>query len=175
MSRRDIPPEDLERGLLALAISGGNGDEAARHLALLEPPIKVAPSTLQRWKIKHAKRYSEIQAERAPIIEAIVLEQIREAILQAGKLQSRVLEKLLLAVEDGSLEPKDLAGILKSAGVSLGINVEKMLLMTNRPTVIAEKRDVAEIVQALSARVPGLFDAPGEATEITDGKALGSG
>lgn len=172
MAAKDPPLEQLEVCLLALAVAGGNAAEANEHLRLLDPPVAVAESTLRRWKVKYANRYSEIQADRAPLIESIALEQVREAILQAGKLQARVLEKLLERMERGDVEPKDLATILKAAGVSLGINVEKMLLLTNRPTVIAEKRDVAELLQSLAKRVPGLIEADG--FEIDDSKGLGT-
>lgn len=166
-------PAELEQGLLTLAVCGGNAAEAMRHGALLEPPVKWTESKLRAWKRKYAARYAEIQQEHVASIEAIVLQQVREAIIQAGALQARVLEKLLVAVEGGDLEAKDLANILKSAGVSLGINVEKMLLLTNRPTSIAETRDVAELIQSLAQRVPGLI--VGSAEEITDVRGIDEG
>lgn len=165
--------EDVERGLLVLALSGGNATEASRTLAALDPPLKVNRSTLKSWQTKYGKRYSEIASERVAELETIVLQQVRAAIVQAGTLQARVLERLLDAVDAGTLEAKDLANILKSAGVTLGINVEKMLLLTNRPTVIAEKRDVAELIQSLANRIPGLIVA--DAEEIIDARGIEKG
>lgn len=159
---RSYDDAEVERGLLVLALSGGNAAEAARTLAALDPPLKVSPSTLQNWKVKHGKRYAEIAAERVAELETIVLQQVREAIVQAGALQGQVLARLLARVEADELDTKDLANVLKSAGVTLGINVEKMLLLTNRPTVIAEKRDVGELIASLAERVPGLIVADAE-------------
>jgi hypothetical protein len=165
--------DDIERGLLVLALTGGNTAEAARTLAALDPPLKVNRSTLSTWRTKHSKRYAEISAERVAELETIVLQQVREAIVQAGILQGKVLGNLIAKVDDGDLDAKDLANVLKSAGVTLGINVEKMLLLTNRPTVIAEKRDVGELIASLAQRVPGLIVA--DAEEIVDARGIEKG
>lgn len=170
------PPETLELALLALAVSGGNAADALRHLSMLEPPVKVHEATLRQWKTKYAQRYSEIVQDRAPLIESIVLEKIRETIVQAGTAQTRALEKILVKLESDDLDAKDLVSILKGSGVSLGINVEKLLLFTNRPTAITEKRDVAELLQSLSKRVPGLIQpVESVAVEVDPPRALEAG
>lgn len=165
--------DDIERALLMLTLCGGVCAEASRRLAMLEPPLKVVPSTLSDWKAKYRERYADIQAERAPLIEGIVLQQVRDAIIGAGNVQAVVLEELLKRLALGEVDTKDLTAILKAAGVTLGINVEKMLLLTNRPTQITEKRDVNELLASLGKRVPGLII--GDAEVIDDSKGIGEG
>lgn len=169
------PPsaDRLERGLLVLALCGGNARQAEQQLLLLDPPVKISHDALGKWKTKYAERYAEIHAEHVAELEAVIVQQVREAILVAGTLQSKVLAALLLKVDAGDMDAKDLANVLKSAGVTLGINVEKMLLLTNRPTVIAEKRDITELLQSLARRVPGLI-VDGTAEDIV-APALGPG
>src|SRR5436190_826121 len=64
-------PEQIERGLFALAICG-NAAEAGRQLAATGQ--RVPQATLQTWKTKHAERYREITNQH--------VKQIREVFAQ---------------------------------------------------------------------------------------------
>jgi hypothetical protein len=164
-------PEVLERGLVVLVMAGGSAQRASEILE--EQGHPVPRSTLQRWKTQYQERYAELHAAHIAELETLVLQEVREATLKAGILQDAVLSQLLDRVRAGEVETKDLTNILKAAGITLGINVEKMLLMTNRPTAITEKRDVAELLDSIRRKVPGLI--VGDAEDITDVQEIGSG
>ena len=106
-------PEDIERGLEALAEHGGNAAAACRATG-------IPARTLRDWKTgKFADEFAEVRREK----RSGLIEKVWEA---AGKALDQVLKKMEKA------NPKD-------AAVILGILVDKGLLLGGEPTEISEQ------------------------------------
>jgi len=74
-------PEQIERGLFALAICG-KAAEAARQLAATEQ--KIPKATLQTWKTKHAGRFREITDQHVKQIREVIAQEQIEIAHAAG-------------------------------------------------------------------------------------------
>jgi hypothetical protein len=178
-------PEDIERGLTALAIAG-NSHKAAEMSGFRD-------RTLRLWREKHADRYAEIQAQRAPLIDAACIQEFRNVVLNAAngtleaveltrtqlhhdrnlpKRAQQLLAQLATTPEDerapifaelDRLAPqvKDASAAAKNLATTAAIASDKIALMEGRPTSIVEHRSSDDVLRDLERG--GFIDA--EATE----------
>lgn len=151
-------PEDVDRGLLALAIHGA----ATRAATALEQQGHHIPErTLADWRTRHADRYHEIANQHARRVEDVIVQQARDAALMAGALEQDLMHRL--ATKAGELEAKDLANSVKNVTTTKGINVDKFLTLTGRPNHVTEHRNADELLRKLDALK--VHAIQGEATE----------
>lgn len=154
-------PEEIDRGLLALALAGGNAMRASRELEALGHPVPWR--TLYNWRDKHAQRLSELRTEHAPKIEALIVREARDSALLAAQVEQAGLARLQDNIDD--IDLKDLSKTVKDASVSKAVNVDQVLKLEGRPTQIVENRQASDLIRKL--RASGAMDAiDGEAEEI---------
>src|SRR5947207_7390489 len=82
--RSKYAPADIERGLLALALTGTNAAKAAQTSG-------IPQTTLKTWRHEHADRYDAICQEQAPKIERTIAQQARAFIVQAAEVEAAAL------------------------------------------------------------------------------------
>jgi hypothetical protein len=104
-------PEDVERGLFALAITG-SPTVASRQLAA--KGLRVDRRTLSDWKVRHAERFREIANRHTQEIRGVIAqEQIEIARLSAVRARSEcgqgaaVARTSVARVHAGHLCPPD--------------------------------------------------------------------
>lgn len=157
--RKRYSPTEVEAALAVLAYYGGNSSRASQETG-------IADDLLRKWRLyTHRETYERIVAERAPELEALAVTNSREVMIRAGMVEHRILDEL----DQDGLTPKErseLAGAFQRVATAKGIETDKMLTMTNRPTQISEHREGHEILRHLGAMVPGLV-IDGTATEVT--------
>jgi hypothetical protein len=152
-----------KRAFAALSMAGGNQAEAIRAVDGL------SRSTLQTYLKNHPEEYEEVRRNLAPQIEAAVVEEMRAFIVQAGRVKSKVLERIDRALDEGAIPERDLHNTLRNVAGSQGTAVDKALSLSGRPSQITEHRSATELIERLTKlgalRRPG-HDAEATATEI---------
>lgn len=157
--------------LLVLAYCGGNYKLAIRQLqGAIEDGQEVrvpgSVTAYEQLKRKNLDRYVRLQQEYAEEIEAIAVVQARDTAIRAGELEAEILTKIGEKIDD--IDAKSLAIALKNVATTKGINVDKLLILTSRPTQITDKRDVDSILKAIAKKAPGLILMDGEAEEVPE-------
>jgi hypothetical protein len=154
-------PEQVERGLFALAICG-NAAEAERQLAATGH--KIPRTTLGHWKVTHAERFREISSKHTKQIREVIAQEQIEIAHAAGEAERVAIAKTKGELEDGSVKDASTAG--RNLAVQKGIALDHSLKMRGEPTVVHEHRQAKDIVKALKRLAPRVFDAEGTAEEI---------
>lgn len=134
----------VPRGLLALALAGGNSVRAAEACGLGE-------STLRRWRVEKAAEYERIRTEVAPKLEAVILSDMREFVLEASRVKAVALRKTLEALEADEIPKRDLPGALRNITTAEAISVDKIMVLSGRPTSVVEHRSLGQLVARLAA------------------------
>lgn len=160
MPRRHTP-EDIERGLTALVIAG-NSLKAAEMSGFSD-------KTLRNWRRDHPDRLERIELKRAPLIDALLVDEYRRQGLKALQVSSRALDKTSEALEAGTL--KDPSAAAKNVATVSGIYADKVAIMEGRPTSIVEHRSADDVIKALERR--GFIDGTVEEVEGGADSALG--
>jgi hypothetical protein len=134
-TRRRYAPTEIDAALAVLAYYGGNSTRASQQ-------THIPADTLRNWRLyDHREKYERICADRSQELETLAITQSREIMLRAGQVEHRILDEL----DQDGLTPKErseLAGALQRTTTTKGINTDKMLTMTERPTQYVEHRDV---------------------------------
>lgn len=159
--RNKFTAAEIEHALLELALSNGNQNMASRRTG-------ISQATIRGWAKKWPERYEEIKANLAPILEALAVEQSRRNMLRAAEVNGDLLEKASEATEVGNTD--DVVKYMKafqSGSIGQGIQTEKTLLLSGRPTEILEKRDTQQILKDLGDIAPGLLTVEGSAIDVT--------
>ena len=151
-TRPHFGPGDRDRALLELAVTGSSV-EAHRNLAA--EGLAVNDRTLREWKYKYAARYEQLRTEHAAKVEERIVEQCRNTAALAASVERAGLTADLEKIEKG--DARDPSTSARNASVVKGINVDKMLALSGRPTQIVEKRDPAEIMRKLKQLAPDVF------------------
>jgi hypothetical protein len=158
--------EDVEHGLLALALAAGNSEKANEYLQAAG--VHVTSRTLRRWRIAHHDRYVELCNQRAPEIEQAAIHSLREAYATSFE---GVAEGVQLTRESMHLlDPKDLSTATRNLAVVGGIVAEKYHLATDRPTHRVEHTNPEDTLRALATRFG--IDVTSTAEDITDAREL---
>ena len=151
---RRYKPEDIERGLTALALTG-NSIRAAEQTGFNE-------RTIRKWREGHAQRYAEIQAGRAQIIEQACVEEFRQIIYEGAQGTRRAIHKARTALEDLSIDAKDASTTAKNLATAAAIATDKVLLIEGRPTSIVHHQ-AESVLKQLDAK--GFIDSTAEPHE----------
>jgi hypothetical protein len=152
-------PEDVERGLFALAITG-SPTVASRQLAA--NGLKVDRRTLTDWTVRHAERYREITRRHIQEIREVIANEQIEIAQAAGEAEREAIAKARSQIKDGSV--RDASGAARNFSVTKGIALDHSLKMRGEPTVVHEHREAIEIINDLRKRFPRVFIV-GEAHE----------
>ncbi len=141
--------EDIERGLVILALESGNVNRTRK---LLKEEWGKAPdaNTIGRWVKRYQDRYAEIRERVAPEIKARLADVHIDLANRIADLESRTVDALDAELAD--LTPKDKANLLRNAALSQAIHVDKSLLLKGEATVITERRELPELIRALQAK-----------------------
>lgn len=146
---QEYTEEEIDRGLLAVAVHRGNTRRAEASLAETDRPIPR--STLLKWATKsRVDRYMELQKRILPQLRAQMAQDQEELVFNYSRAEmlavGRALEKLQ-GEEDISL--KDLAGSAKNFSIGKGVAGEKSLLFRGDATQIVEHRDLNDLAKGL--------------------------
>lgn len=150
--------EQRLRALTVLAANLGNCAAAAREVDM---PVE----TLRSWK--KTDEYERVRHDYGHKLEDFVIAEIREQMVEQSELERLALSKTREALENDEI--KDPARTMRDIAHAKAQNIDKLRVMTGRPTDITEHRSLDELVRALSAL--GIASAPFESVE---GEVLGS-
>jgi hypothetical protein len=165
MARRAYTEQDQSESLMMLVLCRGNAEEACRRMeaeGLVPPP----PSTLKDWRSQNASRYEQIRTEVHGKLTEQVANQAEQIMLKAGDLEELMIDRLTVAVLDGTIPDKDLSGALRNVSTTKALNNDKIAgPIRGRPTVIHSDRTADEIMRALKSLEPNLI-VEGTAEEV---------
>jgi len=168
-SLRSYDAELIDRGLLMLAVCAGDAAQAHRRLAA--DGHDVPERTLRAWKTDtHPQRYVDLQAAHSAKLEGVLIEGARASALMATRLEQAALQLATEQVEAG--EARDPATIARNAAVAKGINVDQVLKLSGRPTVVAEVRNADDLLDIIAAKLGEVEAGPvvdAVAVEATSG------
>ena len=135
-------PEEVERGLFALAVTG---DSVKARKQLAAQGLSIPDRTLRTWKeTQYADRFREIAANHTREIRDTIAQEQIEIAIAAGDVERAALAKVHSQIKDADLKDVSTAG--RNAAVSKGIALDKHLLYRGEPTSIVQHRQAADIL-----------------------------
>jgi hypothetical protein len=164
VARHNRTPAEIDRGLLALALNGGNSARA--HEILKAHGHEVSESSLRAWKSRHSERYAEMQDLHAREIEGSLVRDMRDVAILAQRVEVAALGQALEQAEKGEL--KDPAGSARHAAIAKGVNVDRLLVLTDRPSVIHAQADPRATINSLFQALGIDRTIEGTAEDITE-------
>jgi hypothetical protein len=126
--------EEIDRGLVALALHAGNRRAASEALA--REGVEIPQDTLRHWLERKRDRYDELRTELLPRIRERIAQQSEDL---AQAYAEKELE-LLAGLKDEPMKPSDRASVIRNLSTSRGISVDKAMAMRGMPTQIVEHR-----------------------------------
>lgn len=156
----EFTQDEIDRALTALALNSGNSYRA-REALKLDSTLERLPSdrVLRQWKAKHATRYHEIRTKRAPDIEAAAVQDYRAIVAATNEAHLELVEHARDGIED--LTAYEASAAAKNLAIAGGVAADKLLVFTDRPNQITERRDPEQILRQLETFI-------GTAEDITD-------
>jgi hypothetical protein len=142
--------QEVERGLVALALFNGNSGRAAK--ALKGQGLSVGATTLRRWKDDlHPEKYRKLQQDTLPEIRERAAEMHTDLAEQEVRLSGRLVQDLGQRLERGEELPiRDVPGAIRNLDTGAGINRDKASGLRGEPNVRVEKQlDVGAILREL--------------------------
>lgn len=159
-AKRSYSAEERTRALVVLASSAGNCAQASKE-------VDVPVDTLRLWK--KSDEYERIRHDYGHKLEEFVIAEIRERMVEQSELERLALEKTREALEND--EVKDPARTMRDIVHAKGQNIDKLRVMTGRPTDITEHRSLDELVRALSSLgIAQVESAPVVEGELVEGE-----
>lgn len=153
-ARSPHKPHDVDTALLALALAGGDVRHA--HRALKAHGLTIPERTLRDWRSQtYPNRYRDLCDRHKLAIEGEVINNVRALALRASAIAQHALD--LEADRIASGEIKDAAASLRNIATTIGISVDKVMLLEGRPTHITEQRSSDDVLRGLQAK--GYIDA----------------
>jgi hypothetical protein len=139
--------QEVERGLVALALCSGQRRRASKLLA--KQGLKISDGALRYWK-EHAHEdwYWEIQARIMPRVRAIAAEKHSELAELEGEASRQLLDRLMTEADE--IPARDLPGAVRNLDVAAAVNRDKAAMLRGEPTEIVEhQRDALQILRQL--------------------------
>lgn len=158
------PYEDVERGLVALALANGSARHA--HRLLGSSGLDIPISTLESWKRTQGERYLSVCARELPRIKQALAERHTALAQLQADLAEKAARRLHSSLDDDELKPNQVGSVMHQANVGAGIHTDKARDLRGEPAVVIEHRSAEEIEAKL--RSMGIIE--GEAYEV--GNAL---
>jgi hypothetical protein len=165
--QRSYTLEEIETGLVELAIWHGNSRQASRTLS--DRGITIPYTTLDGWKKSHADRMAELQAQIVPQVREKLAQQYEVIGMRAGELTLASMERL--SDELGEIPVRDLAGAIRNLSTTGAIGIDKASLLRGMPTEIRQTDSAEDILKRLAQKHPGMF-VNGSAEEIHEAEVV---
>ncbi len=140
----DYSEEDVKKGLLTLAACSGSAKTASEALAA--SGLEVPPGTLRSWKQRYHVEYAELHERHKHQIENAAILGLREILPAYAEAKQLALQKTIEALEDGKIDP---SAALQRIATTMGIDVDKLRLMTDRSTSNLEIRTTEDAIEDL--------------------------
>lgn len=171
IARRRYTEEEIERGLLVLALNGGRVHKASQELAHLGHTIPH--STLTDWRDGiHADRYAQLAADAQAKVRERVAAAHERVVFAATDHQLAALDQFRTHLDHGNIPRDKLAGDIRNLATVAGINADKANIARDRPTQVVEHRGSDELYAAMKGMGIDVID--GEAQEIQDAEEVPS-
>lgn len=168
IARRRYTEEEIETGLMALALNGGRPTQASRQLAE-QHNLPIPATTLCHWRDSaHVERYAKIAHEQEQRTRQVAAARFEGIVAQATEIQANLLDKTAQAIEQGDIPPRDLPSASRNIAATAGIYHDKASMARDRPTAIVERRAPEEILAALRTLGVEVIDATPEDIEDAD-------
>lgn len=162
----DYTEEQVDTGLLALALAGGSITQAIKDLHA--GGIKVSPSGLNRWRDSYPNRYRFHLTENASKTEGRAVSGYLEIQHLAQETAKAAIEKAADELRKGNV--RDPSSVARNMMVAAGVANTHMMNLQGRPQIIMEHRRPENIVARLKEL--GLsFDAESTAVEASPSDA----
>lgn len=150
-------PQLVETALLTIAMCGGNTQAAFDTLAAKN--IHVGRSTLKAWQhVQFPNRYRDLAERYRASIEGEIVNNVRALALRASQVAQRALDLEEKRIAAGEIN--DASTSLRNIATSIGISVDKILLLEGRPNQITEQRSADDVLRGLRDR--GYVDSTAE-------------
>lgn len=150
-------PQLVETALLTLAMCGGNTQAAVDTLATKN--IRVSQGTLKAWQHNQfPNRYRDLAERYRASIEGEIVNNVRALALRASQVAQRALDLEEKRIAAGEIN--DASTSLRNIATSIGISVDKILLLEGRPNQITEQRSADDVLRGLRDR--GYVDSTAE-------------
>jgi len=145
------PDTEVERGLVALALSNGSPTHAQRLLAA--DGLAIPLQTLKSWKYRdHVERYEQIRARELPRIKQQLADRHTHLAELHADLAEKAARRLDEAIDNNELKPHQLGGVMHQSNVGSGIHTDKARDLRGDATVVVEdRRTTEEIIRGLAA------------------------
>lgn len=141
--------QEIESGLAAVALCGGNTSQAEKVLASRNLPIPR--STLKDWvEHVHPERYTQTLANLKDNIGEYVASEALDIAAAQTVVEKQVVQRLQAQIMDEEVPVKDLANAAQKLAQSKEINARTSRLLREQSTNITEVRDPAEIIAELT-------------------------
>ena len=169
-TRRNYNDEEIERGLVAMALHSANSTRA--HAALKEQGLPISARTLYTWVHKtKTERYEQVRREVMPQIKEAAHAGHMGLVARAHELEHKFLHRIEEDLPE--IPARDLPGGLRNVSTVSGIHSDKARDLRGDPVVV-EHRSMGDLLRAM--RQKGIqvdFDVEGIAEEDT--RSLGKG
>lgn len=150
-------PEMIELGLLTIAAAGGSTHKASA--VLKAQGIALSPGTLNYWRWDmYPNRYRDTAARHSAQIEREIVNNVRALALRASDVAHKALDLEEKRIAAGNV--KDAASSLRNIATTVGISVDKILILEGRPNSITESRSAEDVLRGLQAK--GYIDSTAE-------------
>lgn len=173
ITAKDYTEEQVDTGLLALALNGGSINAAIKDLHA--GGIKVSATGLRTWQESYPNRYRFHLTENASKTEGRAVSGYLEIQHLAQETAKAAIEKAADELRKGNV--RDPSSVARNMMVAAGVANTHMMNLQGRPSIITEHRrpeDVAARLKELGFRLDG-FDTESTAVESpSDSPALPS-
>ncbi len=160
-TRRQYSPEEIERALSTLVMSGSSR-EAAKATG-------VPSGTLRDWKHKHADQYARLQEDLEPTVVKKIAAEAEGIVLRLAGIQHDVLDQF--EKTKGELKPGELAAASRNLATTSALYVDKHSSpLRERPSHVQQLQGLDTLIKRMEREMG--FDASSTAVEITDAKQL---
>lgn len=154
-------PEVIDMALLTVAMCGSIA-EATRQLKV--EGINVHERTVSDWRTKYPNRYRDLAERHRSTIEQALIGKVRGLVMRSAEVANDAVELEARRVKKG--EVRDPSTTVRNLATSIGIWVDKILLLEGRPTHIHENRSSEEVLQGLVAK--GYVESTADELPVND-------
>lgn len=160
-TRKEFGTVEIDRGLTALILAGGNAEQAARDTGF-------HGRTIRKWKDAHPGRYVELQQELAPRIADRIASEAEQLAVLYAKAEREALEVAMGKIHE--LDADKAASAVRNFATAKALQVDKISSpLRGRPTVITEHRAGDELLRGLASRVGMTIDGTAEELPMETG------
>jgi hypothetical protein len=158
--------EDIEHGLQACVIAGGN-TRRAEQLLVEASYARIPRRTLRAWIAnQHVARYRELQRDmRAEV--AACRGDTHDALSEAyARLEWQLLDRLEGKVDE--IPAGQLANSANRLAIGGAVHVDKARLFRSEPTEIRQVQSLPDLIRGINARWPGVVQVINDAETVEE-------